>query len=135
MRKLLTRAGEEGVKPVTGPSTKGFVDTVVTFNLWQKYEVFDIGGGDGQRQFWRTYYGLMITFDTVVYCIDAGAYLRTNFQDELVNKERRELHKLLASPELRPAQFVCYLLFDEGTPLNWKQMEQKSRKNEFGATL
>mmetsp|Transcript_32650 Transcript_32650/g.45527 ORF Transcript_32650/g.45527 Transcript_32650/m.45527 type:complete len:352 (+) Transcript_32650:60-1115(+) len=128
-RKLLTGAGSEIIAPDTGPSTRGFVDTVVTFNLWQKYEVFDIGGDDTQRQFWRTYYSLMVKFDTIVYCIDATKYLRTNFGDEVVNKERQEIHKILASPELRPAQIICYLVFrDAASNLNWKEKERKGRE-------
>jgi len=128
MRKLLVQTGDERLKPETGPSTQGFVDTVVTFNLWQKYEIFEIGGSEVQRQFWRTYYSLMVKFDTVVYCINANDYLQSGFKDELVNTERQELHKLLASPELRRAQIIVYMVFDEALNLNWKAKETKSCK-------
>jgi len=71
----------------------------------------------------------MVKFDTVVYCIDATQYLRTNFADEIVNKERQEIHKILASPELRPAQIICYLVFrDAGSNLSWKEKERKGRE-------
>ncbi|GAB5368256.1 hypothetical protein AAMO2058_001303500 [Amorphochlora amoebiformis] len=128
MRKLLTQTGNPDLRPEAGPPTKGFVDTVITFNLWQKYEVFDFGGSDVQRQFWRTYYGLMVKFDTVVYCINASAYLRTNFSDKIVNQERDELHKLMACPEVRKCQLICYLIFDDTVTLNWKDKEHYSEE-------
>uniref|UniRef100_A0A7S2TWD3 Uncharacterized protein n=1 Tax=Lotharella oceanica TaxID=641309 RepID=A0A7S2TWD3_9EUKA len=127
MRKLLVQCGDEKIKPeVEREGTKGYVDTVITFNLWQKYEVFDIGGRGVQTEFWRTYYGLMVKFDTIVYCIRADTYLRANFSEDLINKERKEFHRILASPELRACEIICYMIFDETTNLTWKEKESRS---------
>lgn len=126
MRKLLVRANNEAFRPETGPSTKGYVATEITFNMWQKFEVFDVGGSSVQRQFWRSYYISVVNFDTVVYIVNANKYL-AEIREDLLEEERHEIHRMLSAPELRCCQFVFYFRFEGDFGLSFKEKTDCSR--------
>jgi len=90
--------------------TFGLHNEQITFNVWQVFEVYDVGGSLVQnREMWRSVYRT-VEFDTVLYTLDVSQFVSTSDPVSL-SEDRDEIHKLLAEADLRDSDFFIFLIF------------------------
>ena len=91
----------------------------------RKFEVWDPAGTADNVIFWETLYK-NVSFNVVIYVVDARGYWSKDRRVDNVRDDRMELHALMCAPELADAQIILYL--------NWKtELELREEKNMLEA--